>query len=450
MKSLFWKIFLSFWLSLLVFAGLSFWITSQYLDSVRAQGEQLNPRQSYILHRQQLEMIAQHQGLSGVRDWLNELDKREAIPYLLIDEQGNDLLERSVPLRLKQRIERYESRWHERPRPHTRPVIIENQHYLFLPDFQSITLGRLLHRPRVMLIPVLVALLVSGIACYLLARYLVSPITRLRKATQQIAEGNLAARVTPQLGNRQDELIELATDFDHMTERLQVLLNSHKQLLSDASHELRSPLARLQVALGIAQQRNPEAISNELQRIELEAERLNELIGQLLSLSRLDSQHQLDTESVDIDRLMETIVSDASYEANESDREVSLINHQTVTIEANPALLSSAFENVIRNAIRHTPPGTCIEIRYEIDDRQQLKISVCDQGPGIPEDMLKTVFDPFVRVSKARERQTGGYGLGLAIARRAIELHQGQIWAKNQHPQGLCINISLPLKSIRK
>jgi two-component system sensor histidine kinase CpxA len=288
-------------------------------------------------------------------------------------------------------------------------------------------------------------MLVSGIVCYLLARYLTWPITRLRRAAQQISNGNLNARVTPLLGKRRDELAELASDFDYMAERLQELLNSHKQLLSDASHELRSPLARLQVALGIAQQRNPEANKNELQRIELETERLNDLIGQLLSLSRLDNQQQLDTEPLDFDALVETIAEDARYEAQAQQRNVILVNNPPVKIDANAALLSSALENVVRNAIRYTPQGGAIEINSQLDTgTQQINLSICDQGPGIPEAMLEKIFDPFVRVGEARDRKSGGYGLGLAIAQRAVELHGGHISANNRTPQGLCIEIAIP------
>jgi two-component system sensor histidine kinase CpxA len=468
MRSLYWKIFLTFWLSLLVFAGMSFWLTSHYIESIRAETLQSNPRHDYMRYRQQAVQISRSKKLDELREWLRELDKREAIPYLLLDENGVDMLKRPVPLRLKQRVARFEQRWrnqfethgdddhdeyrdrhnhreHDR-RPHTVPIIIEPHRYWLLPDTQSITLGRLLQRPRVILIPILVAMLVSGIVVFLLARYLTLPITRLRSAAQKLSDGKLDTRVTPLMGARRDELAELANDFDYMAERLQVLLASHKQLLSDASHELRSPLARLQVALGLVQQRNPEAITNELQRIELEAERLNDLIGQLLSLSRLDNQQQLDTETVDFDSLLATVVEDADYEAQAQQKNVSLLNNTKVKLAANSALLSSALENVVRNAIRYTPQDTTVEITSELDNQaSQIKLSICDQGPGIPEEMLEKIFDPFVRVGEARDRQSGGYGLGLAIARRAVALHGGKISARNHTPNGLCIEIELPV-----
>ena len=464
MRSLYWKIFVSFWLSLLVFAGVSFWLTSHYLESIRAETQQTSPRHNYMLYRQQVERIAQSRGMEGVRDWLQQLDKREAIPYLFLNENGEDILNRSVPLRIQQRVSRYERRWqhdrdeyddhdehHERyennRRIHTIPILMDDHRFWLLPDYQNISLGRLLQRPRVIMIPILVAMLVSGIVCYLLARYLTWPITRLRRAAQELSNGNLEARVTPLLGKRQDELAELASDFDHMAERLQALLDSHKQLLSDASHELRSPLARLQVALGIAQQRNPQAISNELQRIELETERLNDLIGQLLSLSRLDNQQQLDTEVMDFDLLLASIVEDAQYEAQAQQRNVNLLANPSVKLNANAALLSSALENVVRNAIRYTPEGGSVDVDSQIDKQtKQIKLTICDQGPGIPQAMLEKIFDPFVRVGEARDRHSGGYGLGLAIARRAIELHGGSISAWNRTSNGLCIEVVLPAK----
>lgn len=466
MRSLYWKIFISFWVSLLLFSGVSFWLTSHYLDSIRAETQQNSPRFSYMRYRMQLEKLAELQSLPALREWLETLDRTEAVPYLLLDETGKDMLNRTVPLRLQQRISRYDQRWQqemqgesehddhhehhdyrEHPRRmHTVPILIGAHRYWLFADYQGINLGRLLQRPRVILIPILVALLISGIVCYLLARYLTWPITRLRLAAQDISSGHLDARVRPLLGKRQDELADLASDFDHMAGRLQLLLNSHKQLLSDASHELRSPLARLQVALGIAQQRHSHQPDSELQRIELEAERLNDLIGQLLSLSRLDNLQNLDTERLELDELLTSIVDDARYEAQAQHCHVILKNNPPVTLLANTGLLNSALENVMRNALRYTPQDGDIEISVLAGQRSgMIQIDICDQGPGIPQALLESVFDPFVRVAKARDRQSGGYGLGLAIARRAIELHGGQISATNRATGGLCVTILLPV-----
>ena len=329
-------------------------------------------------------------------------------------------------------------------------VVIElpnGDEYRLVPDFNGVTLGRILRRPKVIAIPVLVATLISGLVCFLLARYLTTPIQRLSRATHQYASGDLDLRVEPAMKGRKDEIADLASDFDHMAERLQLLIGSQKQLLSDVSHELRSPLARLQVALGLARQREPGNESPELDRIEIEAERLNELIEQLLSLSRLESSSvPTNTESVDVDQLLLDVIENANYEAESRNCKVQLLESIPASIEANEALLRSAIENVVRNAVIYTEENSEIEISMYIDsaDPSWLSIKVRDHGPGIPDKMLENIFEPFVRVSEARDRQSGGYGLGLAIVERAIRLHDGEITASNQSDGGLCIHIRLP------
>lgn len=458
MKSLFWKIFVSFWLALILFSGLTLWATSHYLEKARSETNNNQPRNNTINYIRQARDIAQHGDIEALRQWLRQLDQREAIPYLLLDENGHDLLERAVPLRLQQRILRMERRYrhdddddeHEYRRPHHRPISINGQRYRLMPDFRSVTLNRVLNRPRVIATPILLAALISAIVCLLLARYLTAPIGRLRQATQKLAQGDLSQRVSASMGRRKDEIVELANDFDHMAEQLQTLIESHKQLLRDASHELRSPLARLQVALGLAQQRGGNEADSELDRIEREAERLNELIGQLLSLARLETtMAQVEREPIALAVLLEDIADDAAYEAGASNRDVKITHTVPVTINGNSVLLSSALENVVRNAIRYTADGTLVELSLQKDSDKPgwVVIRIRDHGPGIPEDMLNSIFEPFVRVGEARDRQTGGYGLGLAIAKRAINLHGGEINAANEDVDGMSIFIHLPVNN---
>ena len=454
MNNLFWKIFVSFWLSLILFSGLTLWSTSHYLDNVRSRTHSVQPRKHIIHHIEHAQTIAKQQGLDGLRKWLTQLDKQEAIPYLFIDEQGNDLINRPVPLRILRRIRKYEQRIHDDEhrdlRPHQIPIIINGKRYRLIADFQSITLGRVLQRPRVIAMPLLIAMLISGIVCLMLARYLTSPISKLRKATNKLAAGDLSQRVSPLLGSRKDEIVDLANDFDHMAEQIQNLVTSHKQLLRDASHELRSPLARLQVALGLARQRNSQSSVEEFDRIEREAERLNELIGQLLSLARLETGNMpLQNETFDLTNLLESIAHDAAYEARARHRDVKLIHSVPVHINGNTMLLHSALENVIRNAIRYTDENTSVELSMSNDNADNVTIKIRDYGPGIPEDMLTQIFEPFVRVGEARDRTSGGYGLGLAIASRAISLHGGSITAHNESGKGMSINIELPIKKGR-
>jgi two-component system sensor histidine kinase CpxA len=250
------------------------------------------------------------------------------------------------------------------------------------------------------------------------------------------------------MGGRRDEIADLACDFDHMAERLQGLIGSQKQLLSDVSHELRSPLARLQVALGLARQREQDQPNTELDRIEREAERLNELIGQLLSLTRLEFGTVLShSEPVDLADLLTEIAESTDFEARALNRRVHMVNSVPAIVEANETLLRSALENVVRNAAKYTDVNTSVDISLQPDKAHAgwLLVQVRDHGPGVPEDMLTKLFEPFVRVGDARDRDSGGYGLGLAIAKRAIRLHGGEIFAGNEPDGGLNVRIRLPV-----
>jgi len=458
MHSLFWKILISFWVALILFSGLTLWTTSYYLEKVRSESTFTHPRENVNKYTLQAQSIVDSKGLVGLKRWLAALDKREIIPYLLIGPNGLDLLNRKVSLRLQSIIKRRELRKNshdehkrEHQKRHSRmpPVMVNGVRYRLLPDFQSVTLSRVLNRPRVIAIPFLLAAFISGIVCYLLARYLIYPVKKLRAATRKLAAGDFNERVAHTFGNRKDEIVDLANDFDHMAEQLTALIYSHKQLLRDASHELRSPLARLQVALELARQKNKQGSSNELDRIEREAERLNELIGQLLSLARIEAgQTDKQFEDIRIDELLSTLAEDASYEARADSRDVKIVKSTVATISGNRKLIYSAIENVVRNAIRYTREGTTVELSIEktLEKAGWITIKIKDFGPGIADDLLERIFEPFVRVSEARERKSGGYGLGLAIASSAINVHGGNIVACNDANGGLGIKINLPVK----
>ena len=452
MHSLFWKIFITFWVSLVLFASLSVLSASVYIEHTRTQDDTESPRQRILSYLKEARQVADEEGLDGLTRWLRKIDSTEAIPFLLIDNAGSELLGRPVPLYITERIERRNSRppHAERMRrsSHRGQITLpDGRVYQLVPDFRGVTLSRMLQRPRVIAIPIFIAALISGLVCFLLARYLTTPIQRLSRATHDYAAGNLDLRVEPAMGRRQDEIADLARDFDRMAERLQAVLGAQKQLLSDVSHELRSPLARLQVALGLARQHESEQDNPELDRIELEAERLNELIGQLLSLSRLDAGMPLShTEMVDVAMLLNEIAKDAAFEAQSNNKRVAITNTIPAVTLANEPLLRSALENVVRNAILYTDENTTVAISMQVDreDTASLLIKVCDHGPGVPDEMLDRLFEPFVRVGSARDRNSGGYGLGLAIAKRAIQLHGGAIAARNAAGGGLQVSIRLP------
>lgn len=302
----------------------------------------------------------------------------------------------------------------------------------------------------------LAIILTGGLFCYLLARYLTSPVAKLRAATRELARGNLSARVLPTLGGRRDELASLAADFDEMAEKIQSLVDSQRRLLGDISHELRSPLARLNVALELARQRSGADAVSALERIQREAEILNEMIGQLLALTRLESgAEEIRKTEFDLKELVSEIVKDADFEARARNRSVKLIIAEEVVINGVPNLIRRAIENVIRNAVHYTAEGTVVEVDLTRDslirlgtdkpEVERVLIVVSDHGPGVPDEALSEIFRPFYRVDEARDRKAGGVGLGLAIAERAVRLHGGKVEAANAAEGGLVVSISLPV-----
>lgn len=285
-------------------------------------------------------------------------------------------------------------------------------------------------------------LLVAVVVCYILALYLTSPIRKLRQATQQLAAGDLNTRVAPRVGRRRDELADLAHDFDVMAERIQWLITSQQRLTRDVSHELRSPLARLNVALEIAKQKsNPES-APVLERIETESTRLNEMIGRLLTLAKLESgAGEIERVRIDLAELVRDVAADADFEAQAKGKYVEVSAADNCAVMGSENLLRSAIENVLRNAVRYTDEGTVVDVRLAANNGHA-NVKIADHGGGVPEDELANLFRPFYRVGEARERKTGGIGLGLAIAERAVKAHKGTITAQNLNG-GLMIEIGL-------
>ncbi|MEK7840485.1 MAG: ATP-binding protein [Pseudomonadota bacterium] len=451
MRSLFWSIFLSFWVALIVFSAATVVAVSYYLEQTREQEGARSPRERLALHAAEGQRIATANGAEGLKRWLRSVDRRELVPVLMIDRDGRDLLDRPVRPSILERMQRRVSRDGSSVWPRPEIVLPDGLTYRLIADYQSVTFARMVGRPRVLALPIVVATLVSGLVCFLLARYLSAPLVRLRRASEAYAAGNLNTRVMPQMGRRRDEIAELAQAFDRMAARLQELVTAQRQLLSDVSHELRSPLARLQVALGLARQRADGRATEELDRIEREAERLNDLIGQLLSLARLESGAGTATrEPVDLAGLLADVAGDADFEARVNNRRVEYSSDTQAVIEGDGRLLQSAFENIVRNAVRHTIERSMVALTLARDpDRNEFwRISIRDRGPGVPDAMLARVFEPFVRVDDARDRGRGGYGLGLAIARRAILSHGGEVRASNDPDGGLRINVWLPVGAL--
>ncbi|QCR35392.1 cell wall metabolism sensor histidine kinase WalK [Nissabacter sp. SGAir0207] len=275
----------------------------------------------------------------------------------------------------------------------------------------------------------------------LLAWNLTRPMQQIRGAFDQVAQGDLAVRLFPTMRKRHDEMSIVARDFDAMVERLQVLVKAREELLHDVSHELRSPLARLQLAIGLARQ-NPLNVENSLQRIEHEAGRLDKMIGELLALSRAENSTMPDEEYFDLLGLVEAVVNDARYEAQIPGVHIALeAADGDYTVKGNAELIRRAIDNVVRNALRFSAQGQTVTV--SLNGKEAFyQIEVADQGPGVEEGKLSSIFDPFVRVKSPLSGK--GYGLGLAITRKVIMAHHGQVEARNVEPHGLCISLRIP------
>lgn len=301
-----------------------------------------------------------------------------------------------------------------------------------------------------------VAIAVGGLTTFVLTLLFTRPLVRLRAATRSLAEGNLKVRVEESARSRAgkpvDDFQGLVHDFNHMAGRLESLVDAQKLLLRDVSHELRSPLARLSVALELVREDAGPAFEEHFSRIERETGKLNSLIGQLLTLSSLDARD--DTSSfrpVSLNKLLESILPDATFEAQQRPCTIRLIEEDECTVQGDGELLHRAIENVVRNAIRYTRPNTEVTLRLSCSHREQHSVAVIevsDCGPGIPEHELANIFQPFYRLDRARSSSTGGFGVGLAIVARAVRLHAGAIRSANREAGGTSIRIELPLATL--
>jgi two-component system sensor histidine kinase CpxA len=282
----------------------------------------------------------------------------------------------------------------------------------------------------------------GGIFCYFISRHLTKPLQKLGEAAAGIAEGRLDTRVDPSLKKRWDEIADLSRNFDSMAERIEALITGQRRLLADVSHELRSPLSRLLVALSLVKQGPPEEAAENLERIGLEARRLDKLIGQLLALTRIDSGVDRGSPApFDLTNLVQEVAADGEFEGRARNRGVLVKRADPCVVTGFEELLRSAVENVVRNAIRHTAEGTAVEISIESSNSRAL-VRVRDHGPGVPPGMLSEIFQPFRRVANG---DSDGAGLGLAIAERAVAVHHGSMRARNAAEGGLIVEIELPL-----
>jgi two-component system sensor histidine kinase CpxA len=451
MTSLYWRIFLSFWLALaLILVG---------TVSVVVNGEQ--QRRFSRAWTQRAEIYAQATqtfesgGASALRDWLKGMHRADnSAPIFITDTSGQEMLGRSIPDYLREPPGRLAASHDVLLHPTLKgiggPLVLvgpdaRTYHVIVGPLRAGPHLFGELEMPAVSTATLVIALVVSAVVCFFLARYLVLPVDQLRRATRQIASGDLDVRVSPKLKGRHDELGLLAADLDTMSERVRNLLELKQQLLRDVSHELRSPLARLQLALSLARREEGSGVERHLARIGCEADRLEELIARTLKLARLERPMQgIERTQVDVAELLTNIVADVAIEADAHGCSVALETARPLEVNGDPELLRSALENVIRNAVRYAPAGSKVGIDARRGDGRRIEVIVRDHGPGVPEKDLELIFEPFYRVDAARNRAVGGDGLGLAIAARAVAIHGGTIQARNLGSGGLAVQLSLP------
>jgi signal transduction histidine kinase len=457
MNRLFFKIFLWFCV-IVILVGLSI-ETSSILANYYEMSWQRVLHSVMPMEAEKCARMYEASGKQGVQDYLDELQRQKTVRFYFFDEDGNDLLDRGAP-ELVAKLARNRENLNRTAQQNLSLVAPRQGIAMRLvpgPSGRKYTLA--FQQSPTVIMPVSEAIgahpywrlaviaLFGGILCFLLTRNITQPIVRLRKAASGIAAGRLKTRVDPRVLRRQDEIGTLGRDFDRMAEQIEGLVTAQRDLLGDVSHELRSPLARLVVALGLLRQASPEDAPEYLKRIEQEADRLDKLIGQLLTLTRIESGvESAQRENFDLTNLVQEVVADGNFEARAQDREVKLVHADACTMIGVPEMLRSAIENVVRNAIRHTPPSTSVDITLTQRGNSSAGgslLKVRDHGPGVPDRMLGNIFLPFHQVPENNSNDQGA-GLGLAIADRVARMHDGSISARNATDGGLIVEIVLP------
>ncbi len=449
MNSLYWRIFRSFWLAIvLILVGT---VTVAVSAAIQRRDEQ-----PWVIRGQLFAQAAdafEDGGGEALHQWLANLSTDPAFSRtFVVGPNGRDLLDRPLPHHLLVPLQGRTKGGKKTVRtgaiaPMGGALVLvspdgSTYHVIVGPLHERPLLFGELELPAVAAATLAIALVVSTVICFFLTKHLVGPIDRLRQATREMAAGDLSVRMLPRMTGRQDDLTLLAADFDTMAERVQRLLESKQQLLRDVSHELRSPLTRLQLALSLAR-REDGGVERQLMRIEREADRLEQLIARVLTLARLERPASaFKGVPVDVGRLLETIGQDVAIEAEARNCTMSVHAEAGLEVGGDPELLRSAFENVIRNAVRYGPSGSAVAVTAR--RRDWIEVTVRDHGPGVPEKDLKLIFEPFYRVDAARDRAVGGEGLGLAIAAGAIAIHGGSIEAHNVPDGGLEVAMRLP------
>lgn len=445
MGRLFWKFFGAFWVglatvALVIAAGV--WLAS-WFELVPSSRSELGLMRLTFQTTSGLVRIGD---MAAARNLIRSIDDETHAAPFVIDRRGQDLLGRPIEPQLWVSIqaapEQLDLAEASRGLGALQRVVLPGDDVLtvFLPaSAVRAALGNGPGRPPPPFwLPILATVLISTMFGGLMAWYVSHPIRTLQWALQRLAAGQLDTRVMAQMGSRRDELAELGADFDRMAQRMQLLVGAQRRLLHDVSHELRSPLARMQAAIGLARQQPERALAMQ-DRVERESIRLDTLVGELLTLARLETDVEpAEHEHIDVVELLAEVCDDARFEARAANRDLVLVTNGEYFAEVRGELLYRAFENVVRNAVKFTREGTVVSVNAE-SSQTGLVVTVSDQGPGVPEEAHSQMFEPFQRVGDAGVE---GFGLGLTIAKRAVESHGGRIEAQSAPSGGLIIRMT--------
>jgi len=453
MRNLFLKIFLWFWMTFLIVA-----VTLATITVITRSNETMIARLSLYLplEARHATDIYEREGKKGLRHHFDQIVESGAIAPYLLDESWKDVLGRNPPT---QAVEFAKTAREDEPRVN----IFNGQHGFAAQQ----AIGASGHRYTTLVVTrtsvaylirglgfstffgLLAILLVGGVFCFWLARHIAGPVVQLSEAAGRIADGWLDTRSEQSIRLRRDEIGRLGVSFDRMAERIESLVRGQQRLFGDVSHELRSPLARLSVAEGLLRQCPSEERAEYLDRIALEVEHLDQLIGQLLTLARIDSGADSSrTERVELSSLIQEVAVDGNFEARAKHCSVRVDSMDVCTTTGAREQLRRAIENVVRNAIRYTQSGTNVEITLRKQCAPALSravIQVRDYGPGVSSEHLEKIFLPFYRIATITDEPTGGAGLGLAITERIVRMYGGGVSATNAVDGGLIVNLELPL-----
>ena len=439
MLSLFWKLFLTMWLSIVGFSATIGWLNDKLAREQWAEEPANTFSRGMIRITQRAQQALQMDGRKGLRDELLNIPRMTRSHIYVVDEDENELLGRDRALtQLVERRTVMDTTDFDDDQGNSYTIYTVNR----TPPATLLAPG-----PQGTALRLVAAAVISALISYFLARSLVTPLEELRQASRKIAAGDLATRVSKNMPRRQDEIGQLATDFDLMTSRLQTMQQANQRLMQDVSHELRSPLARMSVALEMAKKKGVGAVGSEIDRITLESERLESLVNDVLGLLRESSETVVMTEEVmDLSALMSDLVEVVNYEVPEGKPGVIWEAVDACEFRGDRELLWRTMENLLRNALRYTDPEKGVLLGLNVSKRRsRASLEVRDFGPGVPEAELEKIFEPFYRVQESRDRDSGGHGLGLSIAANAVKHHGGNIKAENAGGGGLLVTVQLPL-----